>query len=185
MEKIKINSIRKFLLGLPENTRILISTIIYGSFAGSAAVLFMTLINLIYKKTYIAYSSHSILFFLIASFITIIGTSLIAGFLLFKFDPSAAGSGIPQLKAIYWKEVGFVPFSPIITEIYCGHSQYCRRRKSWTRRAHSFYRRRACFQYCRILWHSKKTEKKCCCCWGCRRIGCCFQCAIGCYNIYS
>ena len=116
MKKISFDTIRNFLLGLPENTRILIFTIIYGSFAGSAAVLFMTLINLIYKYTYMVFAAQSLLFFLIASFLLISGTSLIAGFLLFKFEPSAAGSGIPQLKAIYWKEVGFMTLRPVLVK---------------------------------------------------------------------
>ncbi len=112
--------IRSLLRGLPENTRTLILTIIYGVIAGSAAVCFMTLLNLVYENTFIVFSSHSKLFFLIASFILVVSTSLMAGFLLFKFDPDAAGSGIPQLKAAYWKEVGYVPWRPVLIKFIAG-----------------------------------------------------------------
>jgi CIC family chloride channel protein len=80
----------------------------------------MTLLNLVYANTFIAFSSHSKLFFLIASFILVMGTSLMAGFLLYKFDPDAAGSGIPQLKAAYWKEVGYVPGRPVLIKFIAG-----------------------------------------------------------------
>ena len=39
----------------------------------------------------------------------IMGTSLISGWLLNSFCAEAAGSGIPQLKAAFWKNFGFVP----------------------------------------------------------------------------
>ena len=40
----------------------------------------------------------------------ILGTSLISGWLLNSFCTDAAGSGIPQLKAAFWKNFGYVPF---------------------------------------------------------------------------
>jgi CIC family chloride channel protein len=45
-----------------------------------------------------------------SSFALIMGTSLISGWLLNSFCPDAAGSGIPQLKAAFWKNFGYVPF---------------------------------------------------------------------------
>jgi CIC family chloride channel protein len=45
-----------------------------------------------------------------ASFCVIVGTSLISGFLLNRFAPEAAGSGIPQLKLAFWKDFGYVPW---------------------------------------------------------------------------
>ena len=45
---------------------------------------------------------------------------MIAGILLTKLEPNAAGSGIPQLKAAYWKEMGFVRFRPVIVKFIAG-----------------------------------------------------------------
>ena len=120
MSRDYLNIIRSLLENLSENTRTLILTILYGVIAGSSAVCFMTLLNLVYENTFIVFSAHSKLFFLIASFILIISTSLMAGFLLYKFDPDAAGSGIPQLKAAYWKDLGYVPWRPVLIKFIAG-----------------------------------------------------------------
>ncbi|HUW41944.1 MAG TPA: chloride channel protein [Rectinemataceae bacterium] len=47
-------------------------------------------------------------------------SSLAVGLLLNKLAPEAAGSGIPQLKAAYWKELGYVPIKPILIKFVAG-----------------------------------------------------------------
>lgn len=118
--KESLNQIQSLMRTLPENTRTLILTIVYGAIAGSAAVCFMTLLNLAYANTFVIFATHSKIYFLFASLVVISSTSLLAGFLLYKYNPDAAGSGIPQLKAAYWKEVGYVPWRPIIIKFIAG-----------------------------------------------------------------
>ena len=105
---------------LPDNTRALVQTIIYALFAGISAICFMTALNYVYAHTFIEFSKHTKLFFLAASFILVVGSSLVVGILLYKFNPDAAGSGIPQLKAAYWKDLGYVPWRPILIKFIAG-----------------------------------------------------------------
>jgi CIC family chloride channel protein len=48
--------------------------------------------------------------FALGSLAIILTTSLIVGWLLTSYAPEAAGSGIPQLKASFWKDFGYTPF---------------------------------------------------------------------------
>jgi len=120
MNRHDLNLLQSLIKDLPENTRTLILTIVYGSAAGSTAVLFMILLNLFYNSTFPVFAAQSKVFFLVASFLVISVTSLAAGYLLYKFNPDAAGSGIPQLKAAYWKEVGYVPWQPVLIKFIAG-----------------------------------------------------------------
>lgn len=108
------------LRALPENTRYMVQTIIYALMAGISAICFMTVLNFVYENTFVAFSTYSRLFFLAASFILVVGSSLIVGILLYRFNPEAAGSGIPQLKAAYWKDLGYVPWRPVILKFVAG-----------------------------------------------------------------
>lgn len=113
-------SLLSLLRSLPENSRPLLQTILYALVAGSSAVGFMFLINYAFAHTFLAFSSRSKLFFLIASFLLVMGSSLIVGLLLYKLSPDDAGSGIPQLKAAYWKELGYVPWRPVLVKFVAG-----------------------------------------------------------------
>jgi CIC family chloride channel protein len=88
--------------------------------AGISAICFMTAINYMYVHTFITFSKHSKIFFLVASFCLMVGSSLIVGVLLHKFNPDAAGSGIPQLKAAYWKDLGYVPWRSVVLKFIAG-----------------------------------------------------------------
>jgi len=105
---------------LPYNSRILIYTIICGTFAGTAAVAFMIGINYLFDRTFVEFSRYPAPYFLAASFLTIMGSSLAVGLLLYRFSPESAGSGIPQLKAAYWKEIGYVPLVPVLVKFAAG-----------------------------------------------------------------
>ncbi|KQC09579.1 MAG: hypothetical protein APR62_02335 [Smithella sp. SDB] len=105
---------------IPENTKTLLQTIIYAFAAGMMAIAFMLALNFVYNNTFVAFSNHSKLFFVVASFITIVCSSLLVGFLLYKFNPDAAGSGIPQLKAAYWKDLGYVSWLSVIIKFIAG-----------------------------------------------------------------
>lgn len=108
------------LKALPDNTRVLLQTVILAVIAGGLAVCFMLCINFFFEHTFLAFAERSKTFFLVGSFIVIMGTSLAVGLLLFRYSPDAAGSGIPQLKAAYWKDLGYVPFKPILIKFVAG-----------------------------------------------------------------
>ncbi len=72
-----------------------------------AAVAFELAINWIYTHTYQAAAARSPGTLLWVSFVTIVSASLIVGWLLNSVAPTAAGSGIPQVKLNFWKEFGY------------------------------------------------------------------------------
>ena len=49
-----------------------------------------------------------------------VGTALVAGFLLNSFCQDAAGSGIPQAKAAFWKDFGVIPWQAIWVKFFAG-----------------------------------------------------------------
>ncbi|MBN2346163.1 MAG: chloride channel protein [Candidatus Aminicenantes bacterium] len=76
--------------------------------------------NLLFAKTYLSFAGRSTSFFILASFLVIVGTSTLVGLLLNVFNPEAAGSGIPQVKSSYWKELGFMKFRPVLIKFVAG-----------------------------------------------------------------
>jgi len=85
-------------------------TVILGLAAGLAAVLFHMAIHFIYQNGLEALTHRSRTTFLVGSFLIVAGTSAVSGWLLTRFCPDAAGSGIPQLKLAFWKDFGYVPW---------------------------------------------------------------------------
>ena len=100
----------EWLAKLPERPRTILKTCAYGFVAGLVAVTFQLAINGFYHAGILRLSHCSFTTFLWGSLGLILGTSLISGWLLSSFCTEAAGSGIPQLKAAFWKNFGFVPF---------------------------------------------------------------------------
>ena len=105
---------------VPRNARPILLVTLYGICGGLGAVVFEVCINRLYTGTYVALSKHSAAVFLSATFALIVVTSLIAGFLLARFCPEAAGSGIPQLKLAFWKDFGYVPFKVVWVKFVAG-----------------------------------------------------------------
>ena len=88
----------------------MLKTCAYGLAAGLVAVAFQLAIKGSHLGGLVRLSQHSHTFFLWSSLGLILGTSLISGWMLNSLCPDAAGSGIPQLKAAFWKNFGYVPF---------------------------------------------------------------------------
>lgn len=105
---------------LPRNARPVLLTTLYGLCAGLAAVIFEIGIDRLYKATILRWSTLGTGTFLTATFALIVVTSLIAGFLLSRFCPEAAGSGIPQLKLAFWKDFGYVPARVVWVKFVAG-----------------------------------------------------------------
>ena len=99
-----------YLAKLPRNTRSVIQTCLFGVTGGLAVVAFQFLITLLYNSTFVPLSKESPFTFLIGSFAVMMGTAIASGILLSSFCPEAAGSGIPQAKAAFWKDFGVIPW---------------------------------------------------------------------------
>ncbi|HUU05631.1 MAG TPA: chloride channel protein [Patescibacteria group bacterium] len=119
-DKFKKLAVFHFPKEVPENVSMAIQTGVLSLLAGLSAVLFLFMTNLLFEKTYLAFSGRSTMFFILASFLVIISTSTVVGLLLNVFSPDAAGSGIPQVKSAYWKELGHLKIKPILIKFVAG-----------------------------------------------------------------
>ncbi|MGB9906487.1 MAG: chloride channel protein [Candidatus Saccharicenans sp.] len=95
-------------------------TVVLSLGSGLLAVSFMLLVNLIYDQTILSFSLRSRSFFLGASLAVVMSTSLVAGLLLRFISPEAAGSGIPQVKASYWKAMGQIDLKAGLVKYVAG-----------------------------------------------------------------
>lgn len=105
---------------ISQDLRSSIVTVILGLCSGLLAVTFMLLVNLIYERTILSFSLHSRSYFLLSSLTVVLATSVLAGLLLRFFSPVAAGSGVPQVKAAYWKEMGQIDLKAGIVKYSAG-----------------------------------------------------------------
>jgi CIC family chloride channel protein len=110
----------KFLPKLPENAQLVFTTVLLSISSGVSAVGFMVLNGLFFRSTFLSYAARSKGFFLFASFLTITGTSILVGLLMSRVSPNAAGSGIPELKVSYWKELGYINPRPVVVKFVAG-----------------------------------------------------------------
>jgi chloride channel protein, CIC family len=117
---MNLKSASNILNRYPENVRTVILTAIYGVAAGLTAVAFLILTRRVFAITYLSFAKLSIVQFMIWSLVTIVVSSLLVGFLLTRMSKDAAGSGIPQLKAAYWKEMGVVSWRSVWVKFLAG-----------------------------------------------------------------
>jgi CIC family chloride channel protein len=114
------NAVLRRLQKLPENVRQVTQTLVLSLAAGLSSVLFLLVTNVFFSLTYLQFAARSKLFFALASFALIMSTSVAVGFLLNVFSPDAAGSGIPQVKSSFWKELGYLPFGSALIKFVAG-----------------------------------------------------------------
>lgn len=105
---------------LPESSRSILLTGIYGLAGGLAAVLFELGINWVYLSTFVSLSHRTLTVFLLGSLTVVVACSLGGGWLMFRVDQSAAGSGIPQLKFAFWQDFGFVRLRTVVVKFFAG-----------------------------------------------------------------
>ena len=105
---------------LPVKTRGIVQTVCFGLAAGLVAVAFHLAIHTIFEHGIQRLTHQSTEVFLVGSFLIIGGTSAIAGWLLSAFCPEAAGSGIPQVKLAFWKDIGEIPFRVVWVKFIAG-----------------------------------------------------------------
>lgn len=108
------------LLRLPDNVRQIVQTIVLSLGAGLSAVAFLFLASFLFERTYVVFAARSKVFFAAASFLLIVTASGIVGLLLKAFGPEAAGSGIPQVKSAFWKELGALDPRPVLIKFLAG-----------------------------------------------------------------
>ncbi len=105
---------------LPENTRSIINSVLYAVTAAGSAVAFLWLTNLLFRATIERLAAGSVLLFVLGSLGVISVTSIGAGVLMSMVSPESAGSGVPQLKAAYWKDLGFVRLRSVVVKFVGG-----------------------------------------------------------------
>ncbi|HUI72931.1 MAG TPA: chloride channel protein [Spirochaetia bacterium] len=105
---------------IPDDTRGILQTLLFAAGAAGAAVAFLWLTNLLFKLTIIRLSTGPVWVFVVGSLIVISFTSALAGFLMQRFSPRSAGSGVPELKAAYWKDLGFLQLRSVIVKFIGG-----------------------------------------------------------------
>ena len=105
---------------LPVKTRGIVQTLCFGLAAGGIAVAFHMAIHTIYAHGIERLMQEPTEVFLMGSLIVIATTSAISGWLLSAFCPSAAGSGIPQVKLAFWKDMGEIPFRVVWVKFIAG-----------------------------------------------------------------
>jgi CIC family chloride channel protein len=119
----EVKSLVEWLSKLHERPRAILKTCAYGFVAGLVAVAFQLALNDCFRAGIVRLSHCSFITFFWSSLGMILGTSLISGWLLNSFCTEAAGSGIPQLKAAFWKNFGFVPFRVLWVKFLAGTLQ--------------------------------------------------------------
>ncbi len=89
---------------------------LFGTMVGFVAVSFHTLVEKIAHHTYLATAELDKTWFLIGSFVCVVGASLIATALIRKFDPSCAGGGVLPTKIAFWKDFGYLPLRTAVVK---------------------------------------------------------------------
>lgn len=108
LNEIMRDALVRMLERLPTQSRTIIKTAVYGLAGGGIATAFHVGIGLLFNHTIRALESARLAWFLAGSFLVVAGTSAISGWLLNSYCPEAAGSGIPQVKVAFWKDMGFI-----------------------------------------------------------------------------
>ncbi len=116
----QVNRMLTAVRRLPENTRRLLASIVFAAVAGGAAVAFLWLTNLVFRIGIERLSTLSPIAFVFGSLCIISVTSVASGFLMHRFSPDSAGSGVPQLKAAYWKDLGSVNLRSAVVKFVAG-----------------------------------------------------------------
>lgn len=112
--------IRQQIERIPERVRLIILTLVYGVIGGLGTIAFMLAMNRLSSAIWPRLAALSTKSFLLGSFAVVVGTSLIAGILMALVCPSAAGSGVPQLKSAYWSDLGVIPFRAVVVKFIGG-----------------------------------------------------------------
>ncbi len=115
-----ISSLIPRLQRLPENVRLSVQTVLVSLAAGLSAVAFMFFTHLLFSRSYLFFATLSRSKFIIYSLLMMVISSLLVGLLLKLFASEAAGSGVPQVKSAFWKELGWMPLRSVLIKFLGG-----------------------------------------------------------------
>jgi len=117
-----VSRIRAFLVRLrstlPSDLPTYFHLFIYGLVGGLSAVAFQISTQALFRWLWIEPSRSLRLAFIPISFGVTVGTALIAGFILTHVSKEAAGSGIPQVKAAFRRDFGYLPFCIVFAKFF-------------------------------------------------------------------
>lgn len=93
---------------MPRMARQITLTVIFGVVGSGVAIGFGDAIHLVHDSIWGGLEGASVLEFAVWGFVVLSLAGLISGAMLAWLAPDAAGSGIPQLKVAYWRDMGRV-----------------------------------------------------------------------------
>ncbi|MFH0881312.1 MAG: chloride channel protein [Lentisphaerota bacterium] len=85
-----------------------------------AAVLFLKGTTILFNLLFVRMAGLSKVAFALYSLGVVMGSSLLVGLLLSRLVPEAAGSGIPQVKVAFWKNLGYIAWRPVWVKFIAG-----------------------------------------------------------------
>lgn len=107
---MNLEGLPSLLQRIPGRLRPIVLVIILGLAAGLAALVFQLAIQFLYTRGIATLGRKPPMIFLAGGLLVTAGTSAASGWLLTRFCPEAAGSGVPQLKLAFWRDLGDVPW---------------------------------------------------------------------------
>lgn len=111
-----VDSFRK----LPGQTRAILETILAGVTGCLIAFCFEQAISRLYQMIWVPLEQGSVERFALVGLCVLTGVSLAGGLLLHFFAPEARGSGIPQLKVSYWRDMGVISWRVVWVKFVAG-----------------------------------------------------------------
>ncbi|HSQ43039.1 MAG TPA: chloride channel protein [Fibrobacteraceae bacterium] len=96
-----------------------VATVIQSLAAATGAVIYLWLINAAFQRLYVNNANGPVWKFVLLSLLISLSSAFITTLLMRKF-PDAAGSGIPQAKLGYWKELGYIPLKTVFIKFFAG-----------------------------------------------------------------
>ncbi|MBV9491986.1 MAG: chloride channel protein [Verrucomicrobia bacterium] len=110
----------RFRDSLPVDLRAYLLPVTYGLGGGLSAVAFQAGIQALYQTLWTPPSQLPAARFALVSLLTITASTLAAGLILTRISREAAGSGIPQVKAAFWRDFGFIRARVMIAKFFGG-----------------------------------------------------------------
>jgi CIC family chloride channel protein len=111
--------LRPWMDRISRQSRLPALSLAYGVLGGLLAVAFMAAVHELFALVWGRLSALSTAGFLAGSFVAVAASSLLAGVLMTTVF-NCPGSGIPDLKASYWRQFGEIPFRAVIGKFLVG-----------------------------------------------------------------
>lgn len=103
-----------------KSTREILLTVLCGIAGSLVAMAFSAGIDRLYNFLWLPLVQRGIWAFAGEGFVVLAMAGLVTGLMLAYLAPDAAGSGIPQLKIAYWKDMGHIRKRTIIVKFFAG-----------------------------------------------------------------